>query len=136
MANKTPVSVKCVIKTIFDKSLSSVALKAMGNAIGKAIGGSSKLEVSTKSGTGFVLTATLVLTRNDKSKPPEIDAQVSISVMASGTGAAKVINASQGGSADIGSNPDKLAARATELLGDVMEPLMKKVVTAMESAVP
>ena len=136
MANKLGASLDCVVKTIFDKSLTNDLKKFMGAKVMAAVNKSSKLEVV--SGTpdkGFSLTSTLEMTMDDKSKPAQIKAAIAIAVLGSGL-TSVTINLKTPGAADAGSNPAKFVDRAKDVIEAILENMMPKVVKAMEAKVP
>jgi hypothetical protein len=133
MADKKTVTIKCEAKSLFDSALKSDVLKAMKEAIEKAIDGKSsgKLTTKGKSDDGFLLTATLAsLDADDKKKPTKLDAKIVMSVVAVGS-TAKAFNGSAGGSTDgFGS---RVKPAAVGLVGDIAESMMPKVVKTMLS---
>jgi hypothetical protein len=125
MADKTEVSAKCIVKSIYDKAQTNAVQAAMGKSIQNAVNKSSGFKYVSKTNKGFMLTVTLVsLTKNDKN---ELEAKIAISGMYIG-GTAKAFNASAGGKAQ-GVDPD-------ELVGDVLDDMMGKVIKTMDGLKP
>jgi len=135
MANKAGVAVDSIVKTVFDKALTNDLKKCMNAKIKTAIGKSSKLEVDDNPKQGFSLTATLELTKDDKSKPVQLKATIAIAILGSGISAV-TINLKTPGQADAGSNPDKYGAVANELVGDILDSMLPKAIKAMEAKAP
>lgn len=124
MANKTQVSVKAVIKTNVEKPLSDAVVKTLKAAMEKAIDKSSVLESATNVKKGFLLTATLTLTKNAK-----FEAKLAITGVGVGM-PAKAFNATSGGNATGGDDIAK------DLVEGIVEEIMPKVVKTMEGMVP
>jgi hypothetical protein len=138
MANddsKLGVSVDCVIKSLFDKSLTTDLKKLITTTLETAIDKSGKLEVVDKPTKGFSLTATLELTKNDKIKPPQLEGKISIAILGVGM-PASTINLQTPGSADPGSNPRSAASQAKALVEGILDRITPKAVQAMLSKVP
>jgi hypothetical protein len=134
MADKLGVSVDCVIKTIFDKALTTDTKNLILNKIKTAIGKSAKLEVDDKPTKGFSLNATLVLTKDDKLKELQLKATLSFEIMAVGMAAGTInLKPTSPASADAGANPKSTAAQAKALVEGVLENMVPKAVKAMEA---
>ena len=133
MANKTNVSVKCDVKSLYDSKLKSKLADVMTDSISSAIENKSsgKLTTEGKSSEGFVLTASLAsLAADDKAKPTKLDAKVTLSVLAVGS-TGKAFNGSASGSTDgFGS---RASQAAEDLVASVLESFMPKVIRTMLS---
>jgi hypothetical protein len=137
MANKLGVSVDGQIKTIFDKSLTSDLKKLIIDTFKAAVSKSPKLEVDDNPTQGFSLSATLELTKDEKSKPPQLKGMIPVAIMGVGMKAV-TINLKPNGpsSADAGMNQKAGAAQAKALVEGILENIVPKAVKAMESRVP
>lgn len=134
MADKLGVSVDYIVKTIFDKSLTSELKKCMATKIETAINKSAKLEVDNNTKKGWSLTATLELTRDDKSKPPQIKGTIAMAIVATGLPAG-TINLKTPAQGDAG-NPDKPAGPARDVVVAILDNMIPKVIKAMEAKAP
>ncbi len=133
MASKTNVSVKCDAKSLYDPKLKAKLVDVMADSIASAIEGKSsgKLTTKGKDTEGFVLTASLAsLAADDAAQPTQLDAKVTLSVLAVGT-SAKAFNGSTSGSAKgFGARAGKAAE---DLVADVVESFMPKVIRTILS---
>ena len=137
MADKTGVSVDCVIKTIFDKSLTSDLKKLMETRFTAGINKSSKLGVDKNPKKGFSLTATLELTKDDKAKELQLKGRISIAIMGVGISAVTInIKPTGWSAADAGRDQKSTAAQAKLLVSDTLDDIVPKAVKAMEAKVP
>jgi hypothetical protein len=131
MADKVGVAVDVIVKTSLTKAAPADLKKWICSQIKAAINKSSKLEMEEgKLTKGFSLTATLELTMNDKAKPPQVHAVMSMAVMATGMSAG-TINLKTPADADAG-NPDKIAGPAKDAAEALLENMLPKVIKAME----
>jgi len=129
MADKTEVSAKCEVKSVFDKSMSSDLQAAMVKTIQTTINKSSDFKFVTKTNNGFMLTVTLQsLTKKDS--PAQLEAKIAISGIYIG-GTAKAFNASAAGKAD-GTDADT----AQDLVTQVLDSIMPKIIKTMQSLTP
>lgn len=137
MSDKAGVSVDCVIKTIYDKSLTSDLKTLIITRFENGIGKSSKLEVDDNTKKGFSLTATLELTKDDKLKELQLKGRISIAIMGIGIGAVTInIKPTGWSAADAGRDPKSTAAQAKLLVSDTVDDLVPKAVKAMEAKAP
>jgi hypothetical protein len=136
MADKLGVALTCIVKTVFDKTLSDPLKKYMGGEIKTAINKSSKLQVvSGAPDKGFDFTATLELTKDDNAKPVQIKGTIAMAIIASGL-TAGTINLKTPAEGDAGSNPAKYKDRAQAVIDGILGSMMPKVIKAMEDKVP
>jgi len=134
MADKLGVSIDYVIKTIFDKSLTTEMKKLIGTKIEGAIAKSAKLEVDYDTKKGFSLTVTLELTREDKSKPPQIKGIISMAIIGTGL-TAGTINLKTPAQGDAG-NAAKPLEPSKDVVVAILENMVPKVIKAMEAKAP
>jgi hypothetical protein len=136
MADKTYVSIKCDVKSIFDNAFKSAALEALKDAITTAVDGHGDFTTSAKSKVTIVLTSAVTsLTADDKEKPSSLEVKISIDGLLTG-GTAAAFKASSAGSAD-GFNPKKVKEQVGELVDAVAASLMKsKVLPQMVKMIP
>src|SRR5436190_19028814 len=117
MSDKAGVSVDCQIKTIFDKTLATDFKKLIIERFEKSITSSSVLELDDHPKNGFSLNATLELTRDDKSKPPQLKGTIAVAIVGPGITATTInLKPSSPSSADVGSNPKSTASQAKALV--------------------
>jgi hypothetical protein len=126
---KFGVSVDCVVKTIFDKSLGNLK-DSIIKQIEDAVADTDVLEVQDTPKKGFSVTATLTLTKDDKAKPPQIEATITLAVLAVGVGAG-TINSKKSAKADAGSNPKSMASQAEAAVDAILTDLVPKTINAM-----
>ena len=129
MADKTEVSAKCDVKSIFDKSMSNGVKDAMAKTIQTAINKTSDFKFVSKTSKGFMLTVT-VQSLTKKDKPEQLEVKITISGLYIG-GTAQAFNASGGGKAD-GSDADT----AEDLVSQVLDSMMKNVIKTMQNLTP
>ena len=134
MADKLGVSIDYVIKTIFDKSITTDIKKSMSTRVETAINKSSKIEVDYNTTKGFSMTVTLELTKDDKSKPPQIKGAIAIAIVGSGL-ASTTINLKTPAQGDAG-NPNKPFPPAKDVVDAILENMLPKVIKAMEAKAP
>jgi len=137
MADKLGVSVNCVIKAIYDKSIAADFKKLILTKIKEGINKSSKLEVDEKPVKGFALNSILELNKDEKLKSLQLKGSISIAIMGVGM-AAVTINLKPNGpsAADAGRDQKSDAAQAKVLVESILENLVPKAVKQMESRVP
>jgi hypothetical protein len=125
MADKIEVSAKCAVKNIYDKSLTSAVQAAMAKTVQNAVNKNSAFKYVSKTSKGFMLTVTVQsLTKNDKN---QLEVKIAISGVYIG-GTAKAFNASAGGKAE--------GTEAPDLVGDVLDDMMGKVIKTMQGLAP
>lgn len=131
MPGKTQVSVKCIVKETFDPKLKDVLQKAMTAAVTNFIDNKSGGVLSTKekSPKSYLMTVTLeTLKADDKTKPTQLDAKISIVVVAMGV-TAKGFAGNSGGSAT-GISSD-VQGEAKDLINGILQDLMPKAIKNM-----
>ena len=125
MADKTEVSAKCIIKSIYDKAQTNAVQAAMAKTIQNAVNKNSSFKFVSKTNKGFLLTVTVQsLTKNDKG---DLEVKIAVSGVYIG-GTAKAFNASAGGKAQ--------GVEAPELVSDVLDDMMAKVIKTMAGLTP
>jgi hypothetical protein len=134
MADKLGVSIDYVVKTIFDKSITADIKKAMSTKIETAINKSSKLEVDYDTKKGFSMTVTLELTKDDKTKPPQIKGTIAMAIVGTGL-TAGTINLKTPAQGDAG-NPAKPLEPSRDVVEAILDNMIPKVIKAMEAKAP
>jgi hypothetical protein len=112
-------------KELFDKGLKSALEKQIKETV-EAVVKKHKdddLVYDDKSNKGWVLNVTPTVTLDDPAKPKKMDGKVQVVGMNSGS--TGVLKASAGGNAT-GLRPNNLEAKAKQLVGDILEELLKK----------
>jgi hypothetical protein len=130
------VNIKCEVGQIFDSKYKAAVFAAMKKKIGEVMAKNSSIFTLDKTkgnaGIEYELKVTLKVTRDEKSKPPRINANVEVQGMASSSGTPKTIKAS-GGARFEGPDPNKLERDAAQVSADAVEAVMTdKVVPAMK----
>jgi hypothetical protein len=135
---KLGVSVDCLIKAIYDKSLTKEFKDLIVGKLGDAINKSKKLEVDDNTKKGFSLNATLELTRDDNSKPPVLKGAISVAIISVGLTPTTInIKPTSPNFADVGSNPRSTLSQGKLLVTTILEKsISSKAVAAMEAKVP
>jgi hypothetical protein len=129
------VSIKCQVDAIFDSKYKTAVYEAMKKKVGAVMAKNASTHTLDKSkGTNpvqYELVVSLKMTKDDKSKPPRINANVVVKGTAFTTTGPKTFTIT-GGSYFEGPNPNKLDRDAAQATSDAVEEVMtKKVVPAM-----
>lgn len=117
------VSIKCSIKDVFDNALKGPALKALGSAVRSAVEANKAFDTKKVEKTAIVLTASASVAADDKAKPTELKANVSVDGVLTG-GAAQAFKASGNGKLS-GVNAKKIDRDVEALVESVAGDLMK-----------
>jgi hypothetical protein len=130
------VSIKCEVSQIFDSKYKTAVYEAMKKTIGEVMKKNSSLFTMDKSQAKnpeqAELTIKVSVTKDDKSKPPALVANVDIKGMKFSSGVSKTL-AAKGGARFEGPNPNKLDKDAAQVTSDAVEALMtSKVVPAIK----
>jgi len=130
------VSIKCQVDAIFDSKYKTAVYDAMKKKIGEIMKkNDSKYTLDKAKGTNPVqydLQVSLKVTKDDKSKPPKILANVEVKGTAFTASGSKTFTA-KGGAYFENPNPSKLDKDAAQVTSDTVEAVMTdKVVPAMK----
>jgi hypothetical protein len=123
------------VDAIFDSKYKTAVYEAMKKKVGEVMRkNDSKYTLDKSKGTNpvqYELTVSLKVTKDDKSKPPKILANLEVKGTAFTTSGSKYFKAS-GGAYYENPNPNKLDRDAAQAVSDAVEEVMtKKVVPAM-----
>ena len=129
------VSIKCQVDAIFDSKYKTAVYEAMKKKVGAVMAKNASTHTLDKTkGTNpvqYELNVSLKVTKDDKSKPPRILANVEVKGTAFTTTGPKYLKASGGAYSDR-LNPNKLDRDAAQVTSDAVEDVMtRQVVPAM-----
>jgi len=129
------VSIKCQVDAIFDSKYKTAVYEAMKKKVGAVMKkNDSTFTLDKTKGTNpvqYELNVSLKVTKDDKSKPPRILANVEVKGTAFTASGPKYFKASGGANYE-NSNPKKLDQGAAQAVSDAVEEVMtKKIVPAM-----
>lgn len=130
------VSIKCEVSQIFDSKYKTAVYEAMKKTVGEVMKANASLLTMDKAQANnpeqAELTIKVSVTKDDKSKPPSLVANVEVKGMKFSSGVSKTL-AAKGGARFDGPNPNKLDKDAAQVTSDAVEALMtSKVVPAIK----